>query len=221
MFWSIISDYDLKTGVCELIDNSIDLWMTRGKRTPLVVRLTLDEDQQLICASDNAGGVKIGQLSRLVVPGGSQNDPAAEVIGIFGVGSKRAGVALGKLVEIRTRYGREKSLGIDLAEEWLESTDWQIAAYEVPDIEPGSTHVTITKLRRPITPEARTAVRHHISEVYANFLSENCKIYLNGIEIGSTYYDNWSYPPDHQPQEVSFDIDVPEIGSTRVVIVAD
>lgn len=27
LYWSIISDYDIKTGICELIDNAIDLWM--------------------------------------------------------------------------------------------------------------------------------------------------------------------------------------------------
>ena len=40
MFWSIISDYDLKTGICELVDNAIDLWTASGKKK---LRLDLTE----------------------------------------------------------------------------------------------------------------------------------------------------------------------------------
>jgi len=33
LFLSIISDYDLPTGLCELIDNALDLWITNEKKT--------------------------------------------------------------------------------------------------------------------------------------------------------------------------------------------
>ncbi len=32
LYWSIISDYDLHTGLCELIDNALDLWILEGKK---------------------------------------------------------------------------------------------------------------------------------------------------------------------------------------------
>ena len=35
MFWSIIGDYNLKTGLCELIDNPLDFWMLGKRRKPL------------------------------------------------------------------------------------------------------------------------------------------------------------------------------------------
>lgn len=95
MFWSIISDYDLKTGLCELIDNAIDSWSLHGKKSLLHLKVELDVSRQLISVIDDAGGVKRDQLRMLLAPGGSVNDPNAAVIGIFGVGGKRGGIALG------------------------------------------------------------------------------------------------------------------------------
>ena len=32
LFWSIMSDYTLKTAVCELIDNALDIWLKNERR---------------------------------------------------------------------------------------------------------------------------------------------------------------------------------------------
>lgn len=37
MYWSIIGDYDIKIGICELIDNAIDLWMGRKPQGRLLI----------------------------------------------------------------------------------------------------------------------------------------------------------------------------------------
>jgi hypothetical protein len=42
MILSIISDYDLKTGLCELVDNALDQWSDRGFSGELTVELSLD-----------------------------------------------------------------------------------------------------------------------------------------------------------------------------------
>ncbi len=55
MFWSIIADYDLKTGLCELVDNAIDLWRLGKERKELKVVVELDHIRQLIAVTDNAG----------------------------------------------------------------------------------------------------------------------------------------------------------------------
>jgi sensor histidine kinase regulating citrate/malate metabolism len=100
LFWSIISDYDLKTGLCELIDNAIDTWNLAGKPEPLSIDISLDAERQLISVSDNAGGVKKEALHLLITPGGSNNSPDGQTIGIFGVGSKRAVVAIAERISI-------------------------------------------------------------------------------------------------------------------------
>jgi sensor histidine kinase regulating citrate/malate metabolism len=153
MFWSIISDYDLKTGLCELVDNALDLWVIGKQKKPLHVGIELDVDRQLISVVDDAGGVKHSELNLLITPGGSRNDPSAELIGIFGVGGKRAGIALGELVEIRSRYRKEETFEIDITPDWLESADWEIGTYQIPDIEPATTRVDVARLRAD--PESR------------------------------------------------------------------
>jgi len=71
-FLSIISDYNLKAGLCELIDNAFDLWMTGDRSNKLVVDLEIDAERQLISVTDNAGGVKRHELSLLIAPGESK-----------------------------------------------------------------------------------------------------------------------------------------------------
>ena len=144
MFWSIISDYDLQTGICELVDNALDLWMGGKQRGELRIEILLDVDRQLIAIKDNAGGVKREELRLLVAPGGSRNDPDAEIIGIFGVGSKRACVALGEQVAMKTRYGSGETFQVDINKDWLESPAWNLPAYAIPEIDKGSTQIEIS-----------------------------------------------------------------------------
>ena len=64
-------------------------------------------------------------------------------IGIFGVGTKRAVVALAQEVRIRTRQGAATYL-IEFDDAWLkDSEDWHLPVYEVPAISPGSTHIEL------------------------------------------------------------------------------
>jgi C4-dicarboxylate-specific signal transduction histidine kinase len=67
IFLSIISEYDLKRSLCELIDNAIDLW-TKTKNVDLVVDIQLDERQQSITIEDNAGGIEESKLDHIVSP---------------------------------------------------------------------------------------------------------------------------------------------------------
>src|SRR5580658_944141 len=185
MFWSIISDYDLKTGVCELVDNAIDLWTTANAARPLTIAITLDSERQLIAVIDNAGGVKHDELRLLIAPGGSRNDPLDEIIGIFGVGGKRASIALGEEVSIKTRHRSEQSYQIDITKDWLEMGGWEIPAYTVPNIAPGTTDVEISHLRKPFTLSDIEEIGTHLGETYAWFLRQGCTVSINGTPIPS------------------------------------
>ena len=170
MFWSIISDYDLKTSVCELVDNALDLWTSNGRPRPLAVDVVLEAQRQLIVITDDAGGIKEEELRLLVVPGGSKNSPQAVLIGIFGVGGKRACIALGEHVEIKTRFKRDKTFQLDITKDWLEIDQWEIPVYTTGNIEPGTTSVAISRLRKPFTQENVEEIRSHAGETYAWFL---------------------------------------------------
>lgn len=109
LFWSIITDYSLTTSVCELVDNAIDIWTRNGKTSQLTVCIDLDVMNRIMRISDNAGGVRESELKLLVSPGATANDPDGATIGIFGVGSKRAVVALAENIRIKTRFGSKTS----------------------------------------------------------------------------------------------------------------
>jgi hypothetical protein len=218
MFWSIISDYDLKTGLCELIDNAIDIWLRGDSRRPPVIKVILDVERQLISVKDNAGGVRLKDLYLLLSPGGSKNDPAGQMIGIFGVGSKRAGVALGEQVEIRTRYASEQSLQLDITREWLISEDWELEAYEIPDIERSSTQVDISHLRRPFVATDIGALRRHFGQTYSSFIKQGCIIELNEAAIEPEEFDGWAYPKGYAPKHAKIDVEIKPFGSATIDI---
>lgn len=220
MFWSIISDYDLKTGLCELVNNALDSWIIGKEKSPLMIDIRLDANRQLISVTDNAGGVKQDQLRMLLAPGGSVNDPSAEVIGIFGVGSKRAGIALGEHVQIRTRFHKESSFEIDITKEWLETTDWGMNYYQIPDIPPNTTQVEISHLRKSFTQHDVDEICIHLGETYDWFLGRNCVIKLNGKPVTARSFENWAFPPNGEPRSAAFDAAVAEGQTLAVTITA-
>lgn len=221
MFWSIISDYDLPTGLCELVDNAIDLWMAGGQRSKLNVEILLDADRQLIRILDNAGGVKQEELRLLVAPGGSRNDPNAEIIGIFGVGSKRAGVALGEQVVMKTRQGTGQTFQVDITNEWLESPDWEIPAYVIPDIPSGTTQIEISHLRKPFTQADVKELVAHLGETYDWFLNlEGCHLTVNEAKVLPRSFEAWAFPPTFEPRRASLKLDLPNHGQIDAEITA-
>jgi hypothetical protein len=220
MFWSIISDYNLRTGLCELVDNAVDLWKVRNQTRALKVEITLDVNRQLISVIDNAGGVKLDDLRLLLAPGGSRNDPDAELIGIFGVGSKRAGIALGEEVQIRTRFGNERSLEIDITKEWLRAPDWELAAYEIPDFKPRTTAVDISYLRKPFTQQDVDEIIVHLGETYDWFLQQGCTIAVNGNLVSARSFETWAFPSRFPPRTATFSVNLADDGKITAAITA-
>lgn len=207
LFLSIISDYDLKTGLCELIDNALDQWLAREKVQTLHIAVTLDHERQLIQVRDDAGGIPEDQAELLISPGASRNQPEGVQIGIFGVGGKRAGVALGELVEIRTRHENDNTIQIDLNKEWIESTSWDLDIYEIPNIDPRTTIVDITKLRQGFSTDDIDEVYQHLGETYGRFISMGCEITLNRKKVLPLVFDAWAFPPDFSPREMKFQVE--------------
>lgn len=201
LFLSIIADYDLNRSICELIDNGLDVWVRGGRSTNIAIDVTLDADQQTIYVEDSAGGLPKSELRYIVGPGQTGSAPTDETIGIFGVGTKRAVVALAQDIKISTRYGKEKTYQVDFDEKWLEDEDWELPLYQVDDICPGTTLVELQKLRVQINDEVIHQLRDHLSATYAKFLSfQSVTITLNGDPLGPKLFDGWSYPPEFEPR---------------------
>jgi len=218
MFWSIISDYDLRTAMCELVDNALDLWMMSGRKKPLSIAIHTDLERQSIEIIDDSGGVKQEELRLLIVPGGSRNKPADEVIGIFGVGGKRAAIALAETVMIRTRYKHQPTYELDITSEWLETEGWDLPTYEIPNIDPGTTRIEMIKLRKPFTKEEVMGLIVHFGETYSWFLGQGCGIKVDGTSVETCCFDSWAYPRGFPPRRATFSLDFGRDGTQKVSI---
>jgi len=201
LFLSIIADYDLEKSICELIDNALDTWVRSGNSN-LEIKVELDKDQQTISVVDNAGGVAEQDLKNLVAPGQTGNLPTDEAIGIFGVGTKRAVVALAQDVRITTRNGDAKTFMVEFDDSWLQDEDWTLPYYEVDSIMPSTTVVELQKLRIPLSDDAINRLKGHISSTYARFLSSSkLNIMVNGETMKQVSFEDWAYPPKYLPRK--------------------
>jgi hypothetical protein len=201
LYRSIIADYGLNTAIAELIDNVIDSRRRRKFQREVVIDLYIDLEDQTIFLSDDAGGIKEVDLAKLVTPGASHNDGENSTIGIFGVGSKRAAVALAREIRISTRFANEpKTYQIEYNDEWLATEDWHIPYYEVESIKQNTTSILLTRLRFALSASDVTNLRDHISKTYAHFIDrKEVKIILNTDPVKPSFFNQWSYPPEAEP----------------------
>jgi hypothetical protein len=221
LFLSIIADYDLNRSICELVDNGLDVWVRGGRSSKIAIKITLDADQNTICVEDNAGGLPKSELRFIVGPGQTGSSPTDETIGIFGVGTKRAVVALAQDIKISTRYGKQQTFQVDFDEKWLEEEDWELPLYEVDSIDPGTTLVELQKLRVRVNDDAIKQLREHLGATYAKFLSaKGVTIQLNGVPLVPEFFDGWSYPPGYEPRRYHGDLKTAEGKIVRVEALA-
>jgi hypothetical protein len=204
LYLSIIADYDVNKAICELIDNALDIWVLAGRTRNLIVEISLDKNQQRIQATDDAGGVRKSDLHFIVAPGYTGNPEHQKIIGMFGVGTKRAVVALAQEVRIRTRQAAE-TYQVEFNDDWIkDSDDWRLPAYRVDNISLGTTEIELTKLRKQITDDTISQLSNHLSRTYAKFLkNRKVTILLNGKRVKPITFDNWAYPPGYEPRAYS------------------
>lgn len=218
LFLSIIADYDLKTAICELIDNSLDHWLEGGQKSDLNIDVSMNIDRQSIVVRDNAGGVSRNELQLLVAPGASRERIQEGLIGNFGVGGKRAGIALGERVEIQTRCGIAESLEFEITDKWLRRDDWFVEVHPCEELPENSTTVRITQLRQGFDSNHTSELLRRLAETYANFIGNQCRIRLNGVELEPIRFDTWAYPPDYEPVKGEFSFSPDGKDTVRVKI---
>lgn len=206
MFLSIIADYDLTTSICELVDNAIDHWTSNSRPAGTQIDIFMSADRQTISVVDNAGGVSADQMRLLITPGASRMFSSEELIGTFGVGGKRAGIALGERVEIISRHDDSPATRLVIDNEWLRSDNWEIEAKRVDEGEVGKTTVRISELRQGFDFSAIEGLRAHLAAIYCSFIKQGCSIKVNGSDVGATDFDVWAFPPDYPPRASSFKI---------------
>jgi hypothetical protein len=219
VYFSIIVEYTLEKAICELIDNVVDAWSAAGRKKPVTITLDLDSERQTIRVADDAGGVREEDLSVVVAPGATLNAVEAPTIGIFGVGSKRAVIALAEDVAIRThRTGARDTFQVEFDKTWIDDTsDWDLDYFRVNPIPEGTTEIDLSRLRITLTKDSIGALGRHLSEVYAVFLKRpDFKIRLGLDELKPTVFADWAFPPDYPPREYVGEIETGEGDKVRV-----
>ncbi len=201
LFLSIIADYDLNKSICELIDNAFDMWTRSGRNQPINISVTLDRRETRIIVEDDAGGVARTNLTFIVGPGQSGSGATDNTIGIFGVGTKRAVVALSQDIRIVTRVPGAATYQVEFDDSWLQDEDWRLPLFQVDNIAEGTTRVELARLRLGINEDAEGLLRSHLGATYAKLLvMSGVKLALNGEAIKPRFFDQWSYPPDYGPR---------------------
>lgn len=201
VYQSIKSDYDINRAVCELVDNAVDIWTRANKQAELMIIIEPDLDQQTLTVTDNSGGVPKSKLTYLISLGQTGNDPEEEIIGIFGVGTKRAVFALSQDIKIYTRY-EDKTYSIELNDEWLGSPSWGIPHFEVQGIPEGHTKIQLQKLRFTLTDEKVNSLKEHLSSTYGKLL-KNSKLQIQvdkELLKPRVFDENWAFPPGYPPK---------------------
>lgn len=221
LFLSIIADYDLNRSICELVDNGFDVWTRAGRADAIVIDVWLDDHNRTIRIEDNAGGLAREELKYIVGPGQTGSTDTDETIGIFGVGTKRAVVALAAQIRITTRYRDKPTYQIEFDDSWLEDDEWALPLFEVDMIAPGTTCVALQQLRVAIGEEQEKQLRTHLGATYAKFLDhDGVTLRLNGTAIQPRYFDNWSYPPDYLPRRYHGSLTAPNGSAVSVEVLA-
>jgi hypothetical protein len=203
LYYSIIADYDLNKAISELIDNAIDVWIKKEKTKQITIDVELDEQRQLISVKDNAGGIKRHELPYIIAPGQTSNAEDFHTIGIFGVGTKRAVVAIAKDIKIKTGADKKLSYLVEFDDHWLkEQDDWTLPIFEIDEVLPNQTLIELSRLRTVITVDKIEQLKDHLACTYAKFVQTGkIIIRLNKAPVSPITFENWAYPPKFGPRE--------------------
>lgn len=222
VYQSIIADYDLNKSICELVDNGLDVWVRGGRKGAVMIKVILNEDQKTICVEDDAGGVAENELSVIVGPGQTGSASGDEIIGFFGVGTKRAMVALAQDIKVTTRFGSGPTFRIEFDDPWIDDeTTWDLPYYEVDPLPKGTTRVDLQKLRVAINEDAIDGLKLHLGATYGKFLKDGqVTIRVNNDPIVPEFFDNWAYPPNYLPHRYHGQIQADDGTTIKVEVLA-
>jgi hypothetical protein len=193
----------------------------RGKANEITIKVALNRVQQIIIVEDNAGGLPKPELRYIVGPGQTGTDPTDETIGMFGVGTKRAVVALAQDIKIRTRHGSQKTYQVEYDDDWLKDDTWELPLYEVDDITKGTTIVELQRLRIEVTDDVVDQLKDHLKATYAKFLVNNqVRLEVNGERLTPKFFENWAFPPKYSPRKYVGTLDTEDGYAVKVEAVA-
>jgi hypothetical protein len=131
----------------------------------------------------------------IIQPGGTTRKPEEISIGEFGIGSKRAIVAVSTRAEVVSRFESRETFKIVVDDSWTSSDSWMIPKYKTAPIAAGSTRIVFKSTKVDLNLETVQEVKHLLSETYCFVLSKKCTILVNEESIRPNCFNNWAFPP--------------------------
>jgi len=192
----LTKDLDLADAIIELVDNSIDGARREGASTSFKkyeITLTFNENQFQI--RDNCGGLSAKLAKDVALCFGRPDDakPEKGLVGVFGVGLKRAIFKIGKAFSIKSVTSRSRFTVEDSYDDWLnrkDSWDFEFTEYEenAEQQDEVGTTITVTDVHEPISAELSTRLFEsdlisRIADAQRELLQRDLKIVVNAIPV--------------------------------------
>lgn len=166
----------------ELLDNSIGSWLTSDLKRDLKITLEIDNFNQEIRCTDNAGGMSAEELLDSVE---LNREKPGNVINMFGVGMKNAAFWFGKDLIIETHNGIESnrtSVALSKVENLNDPIVWRI---EKPIL--GRDHQGTDIIIKNVYSDRLTSHKEIVDTI--SILETKYKKFLIGGKNGQVYID--------------------------------
>jgi hypothetical protein len=200
----ITRDIRLEDCILDLIDNSLD-GATRQihemssppkdntRFAGFEIALLLNGKFEI---SDNCGGIGVELAKKVAFHFGRPADVPLEkdyMIGLYGIGMKRAIFKLGKIIKIESATKKDAfKMSIDV-DAWEKNAEWSFAMDVVKPWTPLGTSLQIPTLRPEITAQFKdpafvSELRRIIARDYSFFLQKQLSIKVNGKPVSPLPY---------------------------------
>ena len=191
-------DISLKDSILDLIDNCVDgvqRMAAKGKidkNKPYAghwAKITASAKNFII--EDNCGGIpwELHEYAfRMGRPKGYKEKSGSKMVGIYGIGMKRAIFKIGEDCVIET-HAHDKSYKVHLPSSWINNDEaWDIDPAPIKDSKTHGTNITITKVLPTIAREFGNKLFTNdlcetIATHFAFIMSKGFRIYVNDKEV--------------------------------------
>lgn len=212
-------DVNVKDCIFDLIDNSVDIYIQKEVSERRKIELKISRDEFVI--HDNCGGIEYNFLKDHVFRFGVETLKRDKpILGIYGIGLKRALLKIGKEIEIETDDGVKYCKVLWSIDKWVKHKKWTIPFEKITDSKLGAAQKPYTKiLIKNLYPHIQKkfdlesfikTIEEFIHITYTYFISKHIDFYLNdkGIEPYEikVRYDE-KYKPTKQQKSIE-DINV-------------
>lgn len=196
---TIIEDIDLQNCVLDLLDNCIDgaKRVIAGRTTPeqpnglhhFQATMTCSPDSFEI--RDNCGGIPLDYAIDYAFHFGKRSDTpedAKGLIGLYGIGMKRAIFKMGTIIDIVTSTDDIAYKVPINVPEWQKKRDWDFDFEDAEKFDVPGTSISIKGLKKDISEEFsldsfQNRLRRIIARDYSFFLQKGFQVTVNNIEV--------------------------------------